>query len=360
MFTDIDPKQLACLYASLCCFALDYAARQKIGGTHLTYTYLKQLPVLGPAMYAADSSWQRGASLQHWILPRVLELTYTAWDLEPFARDVGYDGPPFRWDPDRRVLLRAELDAAFLHLYGISHEDADYILDTFPIVRKNDEKTHGEYRTKRVILEIYDAMAEATRTGKPYQTRLDPPPADSSVAHPGREVVFGWTALDLVSIPDAAWVRPYINMQSEAGAAIAAVLKAVACPTPARFVRLAAILLLEPRLLMASLKADEAASLRRLVGNEAEPLPSGITALVPPEDRAWGAAVQHLRGSGLLVEDSQAKTWAPGPGLTAIETDGWPDGRAGFVLGVLKRRDERELMQAIPDVFKRLVDATAA
>ena len=60
----------------------------------------------------------------------------------------------------------------------------DYVMDTFPIVRKNDEKAHGEYRTKRVILEIYDAMAEAARTGKPYQSRLDPPPADPRVAHP--------------------------------------------------------------------------------------------------------------------------------------------------------------------------------
>jgi hypothetical protein len=287
-------------------------------------------------------------------------LTYIAWDLEPFARDVGYDGPPFRWEPGRRSLLRAELDAAFFHLYSISHGDADYILDSFPIVRKNDEKAYGEYRTKRVILEIYDAMAEATRTGKPYQTRLDPPPADWSVAHPGREVVFGWTALDLVSIPDAAWERPSVDMQAEAGAAIAAVLKAVGSPTPARFVRLAAILLLEPRLLLASLKADEATSWRRLVGGEVEPPPSGVTVLVPPEDRAWGAAVQHLRGSGLLVEDSQAKTWAPGPGLNTIETDGWPDGRARFVLGVLKRRDERDLKQALPEAIQRWVDATAA
>jgi len=114
----------------------------------------------------------------------VLELTYTAWDLEPFAHDVGYDGPPFRWDPERRFLLRCELDAAFFHLYGLSRDDTDYVMDTFPIVRKDDKKAHGEYRTKRVILEIYDAMAEAARTGKPYQTRLDPPPADPRVAHP--------------------------------------------------------------------------------------------------------------------------------------------------------------------------------
>jgi hypothetical protein len=50
-------------------------------------------------------------------------------------------------------------------------------MDTFPIVRRKDEaKYDGDYRTKRVILEIYDAMQQAIRTGEPYQTPLDPPP----------------------------------------------------------------------------------------------------------------------------------------------------------------------------------------
>jgi hypothetical protein len=56
-----------------------------------------------------------------------------------------------------------------------------------PLIQINPsyKKAHGEYRTKRVILEIYDAMSEAARTGTPYQSRLDPPPADPRVAHKG-------------------------------------------------------------------------------------------------------------------------------------------------------------------------------
>jgi hypothetical protein len=173
---NVEPPLVACLYACLCSFALDYAARQKVGGTHLKYHTFKQLPVLAPPTYAAEAPWQRGTQLRDWLLSRVLELTYTAWDLGFFSRDVGYDGPPFRWDPRRRFLLRCELDAAFFHLYCLSRENADYVMDTLPIVRKNDERAHGEYRTKRIILEIYDAMQEASRTGRPYQTRLDPPP----------------------------------------------------------------------------------------------------------------------------------------------------------------------------------------
>ena len=184
MFTSVEPSLVAMLYANLCCFALDYTARQKVGGANLTYGYLKQFPVLAPSAYAADSPWSTGTNLRDWFLPRVLELTFTAWDLEPFAKDVHHDGPPFRWDSVRRVLLRAELDAAFFHLYGLSRDDTAHVMDTFPIVRKNDERAFREFRTKRVILEIFDAMSDAVRAGSAYETRLDPPPADSRVAHP--------------------------------------------------------------------------------------------------------------------------------------------------------------------------------
>lgn len=119
-----------------------------------------------------------------WVQKHGLELSYTAWDLRPFAADCGYEGAPFRWDEARRFWLRCELDAAFFHLYGIERDDVDYIMDTFPIVKRKDEKVHGEYRTKRVILDIYDDMAQAIDTQQPYQTRLSPPPADPSLAHP--------------------------------------------------------------------------------------------------------------------------------------------------------------------------------
>jgi hypothetical protein len=121
--------------------------------------------------------------LNQWLLPRVLELTYTAWDLQPFAQDCGYKGLPFRWDEERRFLLRCELDAAYFHLYGIARDDVEYIMETFPIVKRKDLAKYGEYRTQCVILDIYDEMAEAIRTGVPYQTHLDPPPADPRVAH---------------------------------------------------------------------------------------------------------------------------------------------------------------------------------
>jgi hypothetical protein len=359
LFATAVPRDLAILYGALASIVVDYAARQKVGGTNLTHGYFRQFPVPPPGSFSRIPSWTN-TTVCDWILVRVLELTYTAWDLEPFAHDVGYNGPPFRWDPERRFLIRCELDAAFFHLYGLNRDDTDYVMDTFSVVRKNDEKAHNEYRTKRVILEIYDAMAEAIRTGKPYQTRLDPPPADSIVAHPGRREVLSWTTLDLAALPDAAWERPCENVEAESGIAIAAVLKAVARPTPKPFVRLAALLSLEPQLLLASLTNDESKSWRRLVGGEVEPPPTGVTALVPPDDRAWGSAVRRLRGNGLLVENSPAQTWAPGPGLGAIETDGWANSRVRFVLGVLRRRSERDLLQTLSETTRRWIDGAAA
>ena len=144
--------------------------------------------------------------MRDWLLPRVLELTYTAWDLEAFAADCGWSGPPFRWDEERRFLLRCELDAAFFHLYlGPQSEwqqqpealtrafptprhAVSYIMDTFPIVKRKDETKHGHYRTQQTILQIYDALGEAMKTGQPYQTLLNPLPAAPECRHPKKKV----------------------------------------------------------------------------------------------------------------------------------------------------------------------------
>ena len=124
-----------------------------------------------------------GKAYSDFILPRSYELSYVTYSLNSIASHLGFNKHPFRWEESRRFLLRCELDSAYFHLYGISREDIEYIMETFPIVKRRDEEQYGEYRTKRVILEIYDEIAEAMRTGKPYQTRLDPPPADPRVAH---------------------------------------------------------------------------------------------------------------------------------------------------------------------------------
>jgi hypothetical protein len=204
----------ACLAANLSSFALDYAARQKMGGTTLNYFIYKQLPVLPPEDYLLLNSpvlrrlfltGKGGTELAAWIAVRVLELVYTAWDMEPFARDCGYAGDPFVWNEARRFLLRCELDALYFHLYGIVRADVDYIMETFPIVKRKDEAEFGEYRSKRVILEIYDALQQAMETGVPYQTRLDPLPAH------------GWTPPE--ELLRAAFASPATNTPANQSAA---------------------------------------------------------------------------------------------------------------------------------------------
>ncbi|MBI1893981.1 MAG: hypothetical protein HYS14_07720 [Candidatus Rokubacteria bacterium] len=185
MLPSAEPRLVACLLGNLTSFVFDYVGRQKVGGTSLKYFTMKQLAALSPATYTVPTPWCPLVSVSEWLRSRVIELAYTAWDLAAFARDCGYDSAPVRWDPERRFLLRCEVDAAFFHLYGLTREEAAYILDTFPIVCRTDAQRYGEYRTKRVILDIYDAMQSAIETGQPYKTLLDPTPGDPRFAGPG-------------------------------------------------------------------------------------------------------------------------------------------------------------------------------
>jgi hypothetical protein len=142
-------------------------ARIKIPGTHLKYVTFKQLPVIPPSTYEASDI--------AFLLPRVLELQYTAWDLENFARDMGYEGPPFGWDMNRRGVLRAELDAYFACLYGLSRDELRYNIEprdihgenfpgeTFRVLKESEWKQNGEYRTRRLILEAYVDLAKTSR-----------------------------------------------------------------------------------------------------------------------------------------------------------------------------------------------------
>ena len=161
------PKLQAALLGNFCSMVFDFIARQKVGGTNLTYGYLKQFPTLPPSTYDE-------AALS-FIVPRVLELVYTAEDLRPFAVDLGFTGNPFPWDTGRRALLRAELDAYYAKLYGLTRDELRYILDpadvhgedfpseTFRVLKNNEMRAFGEYRTRRLVLEAWDRMFATER-----------------------------------------------------------------------------------------------------------------------------------------------------------------------------------------------------
>ena len=124
-----DGVAAACLLANFNSFSLDYICRQKVQATHLDWYTVEQLPVIAPADYDRRFG---ATTARDMVRDHVLRLTYTAHDMAPFARDLGYDGPPFVWDEEERRHLRARLDALYFHLYGLSREGAAYVLDTFP------------------------------------------------------------------------------------------------------------------------------------------------------------------------------------------------------------------------------------
>ncbi len=381
----LSAKLQACLLASLSSFCFDYVTRQKVGGVNMSYFYVRQFPVIPPEYYRNTCFQGDRTTIDNWILPRALELIYSAWDHRLFASDCKYDGPPFRWDDERRFTLRCELDALFFHLYRISRHDVDYILETFPIIKKREVKTHSKFITKETILEIYDAMAEAMETGHPYQTSLNPPPGppvdengdfipmeqwDKNIwpkhIHPPREEAEELRPaaqaqpIPIEELQDGCWARPRTDHQGETGAMLAAILKSLDGPIPTRDIRLAEILALEPHLLLSLLNEDEATTWKRLVGNEADTPTANVSQLVPQIDTAWGQAVRQYRATGALIEDLESNTWAKGNGLESINTEGWPDGRARMVLDVLSRYRADDVISQLPKTIRGWVIGKAA
>ena len=153
---DFSATDACLLIANLNSYCFDYVTRHKMPGTNLSWFIVEQLPVIAPAAY--DRSFG-ATTARDLIRDHVLRLTYTAHDMAPFARDLGYDGDPFLWDEEERCHLRARLDALYFHLYGLSRADAEYVLDTFPIVRREDEAAFGKYRTRAMTLAYMNALA---------------------------------------------------------------------------------------------------------------------------------------------------------------------------------------------------------
>lgn len=168
----VDAVGIATIWST---FVFDFLARQKVAGTDLAFHVVKQLPLPSP------TDCQRAQTEGRWPADDALarmqgELYYTSWRMNSLARRLGCDGAPFRWLPERRAELRAELDAYAFHLFGLDRESLMHVMDSFAAIRKYDERDYGEFRTKRLILEFYDLMAEAMAAGVPYQTPIDPPP----------------------------------------------------------------------------------------------------------------------------------------------------------------------------------------
>jgi hypothetical protein len=170
-----DARSFAALIGVLSSLVVDYDARQR--SSAMSFFVIEQLALLTPTTLAEHRQWL-GSTIRDWLVDRVAELCYTNVELTPFARDLGFAHPPFGWDPERRILMQAEIDAVVLHLYGLGRSQAEWLLDSFTVLRKYEERDCGEFRTKRLVLEMFNELEEAQQNRRTYQTHLDPPPAD--------------------------------------------------------------------------------------------------------------------------------------------------------------------------------------
>jgi hypothetical protein len=153
------------LAANFNAIPFDFVARQKVQGQHLNWFIVEQLPVVPRDAYARKFGKKSAADI---VKDDVLALTYTASDMEPFARDMGYMGKPFVWDEADRARRRARLDAVYFMLYFPSaskaeiealREMAEYIFSTFPIVEREDIAAHGRYLSRDLCLAYVNALA---------------------------------------------------------------------------------------------------------------------------------------------------------------------------------------------------------
>ena len=382
MFVGAAPEYIAMFVATLCSLPLDYIARQKLGGTHLTVEILQQLPILPPSAFSPAAS--------AFLVPRILELVYTSHSLTELARDLAFYGPPFAWDEDRRALLRAELDAWYARAYGLTRDELRYILDpadvmgseypseTFRGLKENEVRRFGEYRTRRLILDAWDRMERGELPApEPYDQRtaaaqqLANTGKDYSADNPlfGAGPLFETPEITPVAIPaytapstlpDGTWAMSAYNSVS-VQLQLAAILKKLPVPTRADKVRLAAVYALHPSYLTPQLSGTECHNWQRLVGDSARVSnAANLIHFVPRISVEWRDAYTQLRGMQALLEDTENDTWAPGIAVQDFLTEGWPDGRAGFVLTMLEGMVIERSITALPTDVQAWVKGYAA
>ena len=278
----------------------DFIARLSIGGTHLTYSYLKQFAALPPSTFSKNDL--------DFIRPRVLEMTYTSHAMKAWAEDLGYVGPPFAWNEERRAQLRAELDVFFAKKYGLTEEEQRYVLDpmkvkgadypseTFRVLKERETRQFGEYRTERLVLEAWKQI-EASQPLETLPAPVELPP--------------------LEDLPDGAWAWP-ASVQARDRLRYAAqyalwLMDPLNDGPRARFVIAS---LAEPAILSSQLTEDERDQWIRLMGAEAQPT-QGATRLRPTVNEAWRSMHETLLVSGQLEERADG-SWTRGQHFSSV------------------------------------------
>jgi len=143
----ITPENAIYLTSLMNTFVFDYIVRQKLCGTNLNQFIIEQLPIIDLELWKKNKSH---------IIDKCIELIYTNFELNKFAEDIDYQNSPFKWNSERRFQLKAEIDAFYAHMFKLNRCELEFILESFPLIKKSDVKNYGEYKTKKVILKLFD------------------------------------------------------------------------------------------------------------------------------------------------------------------------------------------------------------
>jgi hypothetical protein len=173
LMDNIHPSLQSCFLSVCSSFLFDYCSRQKIGEVTYNLFLMEQMPFPLPCRFLENCPWNPNLQLQEWIVPRVLELSYTSYSLKKFARDLGFQGQPFEWDVVRRSKLKAELDAAIFLIYGLNKDEVYHILESFDGLKKKEINEFGTFRSKELILRIYDQLSCGSEGEQLLKTQTD-------------------------------------------------------------------------------------------------------------------------------------------------------------------------------------------
>lgn len=346
LFVDQSPNLFAALSAVLSSLVVDYSVRQR--AMNIKFFVLEQAPVLTPGQLEQELAWL-GATPSAWLLPRVLELCYTNIELKAFAYDLGFEGAPFIWNEGRRQAIHAEINAAVLHLYGLTKEQSEWVLNSFTVLRKYEERDQHEFLTRRLVLAAYDAMAKAKTAGAAYVSPLSPSPADPSLCHPSSVEDAPLIELPVLdSLPNSAWTWPTsIQPRDRLRYAAQYALWQMAPLTDGTHIRFVIASLAEPALLTPLLVGDDQDQWIRLIGSEAQQ-PRGAVRLRPDLNAAWRSMFETLITSGQLAESADG-AWALGQHFSTagLEANSIHAQRAAFAMRAVRDMEIGKLTAAI-------------
>lgn len=323
-------------------FTMDALARKRLSSPHMTFSVLDALPFPRPKL---TDAWVQQ------LAPLVLRLVCTAPEMTAYWNAMARHGlceavqdgalpAAALIEEGSRAIARAEIDAVVARdVYGLTRTELADVLDSFPVLQGRESKAHGDYRTKRLILDSYDAVPTATTVAAQPET------GEAAMA-------------ELAALASGAWATPlHLDDGDVTLFALIEVLRQLGGSVPPERVRLASLLIRKPALALPFLDGGMEDEWVRVIGREARPLPANVVPISHfrknAGDRAWGDAVHRLRGQGHLREDPASGNWLVRPGLPS-SGEAWVEGRARVAVAVLDRIDQAEAEQNLVAFLQRV------